>query len=104
MILLKDLIQTLTVKDWTGRVEILNEDTYEQGTIYLIKGEVIHAETDYFEGESACHTMLSWKKYNFQFIKEDPLVARSIHCGWAQILLDRDIRSTQQDSGMCVYA
>ncbi|MEM9445156.1 MAG: DUF4388 domain-containing protein [Verrucomicrobiota bacterium] len=96
IILIQDLIKTLINKNWSGRVEILNEDSYELGIIYMQQGVLVHAETDSSQGEAACYDMLSWKRSNYQFAKEESLSVRTIHSSWKQILLDKKIQNSYE--------
>ena len=63
---LADIIQLVSNSNQTGRF-ILTRTNGQQGTIYLKKGEIIHAEAEVFKGEDAIFTLIAWDEGEFVF-------------------------------------
>jgi hypothetical protein len=63
---LADIIQLVSNSNQTGRI-ILTRSNGQQGTIYLKKGEIIHAEAEVFKGEDAIFSLIAWDEGEFVF-------------------------------------
>ena len=63
---LTDVIQLLHVNRKTGKLHV-NQDK-ASGVLYVLNGEVVHAETPQVLGESAAFDILEWNVGEFEFI------------------------------------
>ncbi len=77
---LTDVIQLLHVNRKTGKLHVINGK--HTGTLYVLNGDVIHAETPQTAGESAAFEVLEWDKGEFEFaalkIKAPTSIRRSV--------------------------
>ena len=63
---LMDVIQLLHANRKTGKLHVNREKI--SGALYVLNGDVIHAETPQVLGESAAFDILSWTQGEFEFI------------------------------------
>lgn len=63
---LTDVVQLLHVNRKTGKLHVINGR--RSGTLYVLNGDVIHAETPLTVGESAAFEVLEWDKGEFEFV------------------------------------
>lgn len=63
---LSDLVQLYSFMSKTIVLEILKAKDGEEGRIYLIRGQVIHAETDNLQGKEAFYEIQSWQSGIFK--------------------------------------
>jgi hypothetical protein len=63
---LMDVIQLLHANRKTGKLHVKREQI--SGIIYVLNGDVVHAETPQVQGESAAFDILEWNQGEFEFI------------------------------------
>ena len=63
---LTDVIQLLHVNRKTGKLFV--NQSRMSGTLYVLNGDVIHAETPLMAGESAAFEILEWDNGEFEFL------------------------------------
>lgn len=61
-----DVVQLLNVNRKTGKL-LVNQPNLS-GVLYVLNGDVVHAETPHVLGESAAFEILEWDKGEFEFI------------------------------------
>jgi hypothetical protein len=75
-----DVLQLLHANRKTG--ELLVTRTKQNGVLYVLNGEVVHAETAKAQGESAAFDILEWDQGGFEFVttpvKMAPTIKRSV--------------------------
>jgi CheY-like chemotaxis protein len=69
----------------------------ETGTIYFQEGNIVHAETDHLEGESAFYHIMSWQGGEFEVLRNQLPPKESITRGWQSLLLE-SMRRLDEDS------
>ncbi|MBV9490775.1 MAG: SUMF1/EgtB/PvdO family nonheme iron enzyme [Verrucomicrobia bacterium] len=84
---LLDVIQMVCVAQQTGRLEV--QAGAKKARIFLVRGQIVHAETEGVVGEAALLEILCWKRGNFEWIgsPESP-AARSIQASWEHVLME----------------
>jgi hypothetical protein len=85
---LADLVQMLCLSNWTGKIDIQNLATSENGTVHIHDGVVIDALQGDLSAENACYRMLSWGRCQFEFTEDAAPTSRTIHTHWQGILLE----------------
>ncbi len=73
---LVDLLKMLAAGGQTGRLELTSG--LDQGEIYLVKGEVVHADCDLQVGDAAFARLVTWPNGQFRFEPGTPSPAHSI--------------------------
>jgi hypothetical protein len=63
---LTDVVQLLHVNKKTGELRVSNGK--DHGVLYVVDGEVIHAEMALLKGESAAFETLEWERGEFEFM------------------------------------
>ena len=63
---LTDVVQLLHVNRKTGKLQVTKGG--HSGVLYVLNGDVVHAETPQVMGESAAFEILEWNKGEFEFI------------------------------------
>ena len=85
---LADIMQLVANSKQSGRF-ILTKSDDEKGYIYVVKGEIIHAEAEPFSGEDALFTMISWEKGDFLFEESEFEVENSITRSVTSLLMEK---------------
>jgi hypothetical protein len=83
---LTDVVQLLHVNRKTGKLHVINGK--HTGTLFVLNGEVIHAETPQTSGESAAFEVLEWDKGEFEFVVAQFKVPTSIHRSMQDLLME----------------
>ena len=83
---LTDLVQILSAGD--KDVVITFEGGMRKGKIFIMQGEVIHAETDTFTGEEAFYQLMKWKDVNFSVLPCDEFPERTITMSLMSLLME----------------
>ncbi len=73
---LVDLLKMLAAGGQSGRLELTSG--LDQGDIYLLKGEIVHAECDLQVGDTAFARLVSWPNGQFRFEPQTPSPTRTI--------------------------
>lgn len=77
---LTDVVQLLHVNKKTGELRVVNGR--EHGILYVMDGEVIHAELGALKGEGAAFLTLEWERGEFEFlavkVKPGGMIRRSV--------------------------
>lgn len=77
---LTDVVQLLHINRKTGKLHVIHGK--HTGTLFVLNGEVVHAETPQTSGESAAFEVLEWDKGEFEFVvaqfKVEPTIQRSV--------------------------
>jgi hypothetical protein len=80
------VVQLLHVNRKTGKLHVINGK--HTGTLFVLNGEVIHAETPQTSGESAAFEVLEWDKGEFEFVVAQFKVPTSIHRSMQDLLME----------------
>lgn len=83
---LTDVVQLLHVNRKTGKLYVTQGR--HSGTLYVINGEVVHAETPLTVGESAAFEVLEWDKGEFEFAAIKVKVPTSIRRTVPDLLME----------------
>lgn len=83
---LTDVVQLLHVNRKTGKLYVTQGR--HSGTLYVINGEVVHAETPLTVGESAAFEVLEWDKGEFEFAALKVKVPTSIRRTVPDLLME----------------
>ena len=83
---LTDVVQLLHVNRKTGKLHVINGKN--SGTLFVLNGEIIHAETPQTSGESAAFEVLEWDKGEFEFVVAQFKVPTSIHRAIQDLLME----------------
>lgn len=83
---LTDVVQLLHVNRKTGKLHVINGK--HTGTLFVLNGEVIHAETPQTSGEPAAFEVLEWDKGEFEFVAAHLKVASTIHRTVQDLLME----------------
>ncbi len=83
---LSDIIQLNCLGRLTSALKVSCED--EQGVIYFQEGNIVHAETDYFQGEAAFYHIMSWHGGEFVVLRNQTAEKQTINRGWQSLLLE----------------
>jgi hypothetical protein len=83
---LVDVLQLLHANRKTG--ELLVTRGKHNGVLYVLNGEVIHAETAKAQGESAAFDILEWDQGGFEFITTPVQAAASIKRSVPDLLME----------------
>jgi hypothetical protein len=83
---LTDVVQLLHINRKTGKLHVINGK--HTGTLFVLNGEVIHAETPQTAGESAAFEVLEWDKGEFEFMASQFKVPTSIHRSIQDLLME----------------
>ncbi len=83
---LSDIIQLNCLGRLTSALKVSCEG--EEGTIYFQEGNIIHAETEYLEGENAFYHIMGWQGGEFSVLRNHKNPRESINKGWQGLLLE----------------
>ncbi|MEW6129559.1 MAG: DUF4388 domain-containing protein [Acidobacteriota bacterium] len=62
----------------------------QEGAIFFMKGEMLHAVLGKTEGEEAFHQLITWHDGFFRIIEQEPLPYRTIHKDWQEVLREAE--------------
>ncbi len=83
---LTDVAQLLHVNKKTGLLKVTSGKA--SGTLFVVNGEVIHAETPHCKGEMAAFEILEWDKGEFEFIAMKVQAPNSIRRSVPDLLME----------------
>ncbi len=83
---LMDVAQLLHVNRKSGQLHIQNGK--QQGTLFLMNGDVIHAEAGGYKGDSAAFEILDWTTGTFDFQTTTPQCPHSIRRSLTDLLME----------------
>ena len=83
---LTDVVQLLHINRKTGKLHVTHDNL--SGILYVLNGEVIHAETPQTAGESAAFEVLEWDKGEFEFLAAQFKVPTTIHRSVQDLLME----------------
>ncbi len=81
-----DVAQLLHVNKKTGLLKVTSGKI--SGTLYVVNGEVIHADTPQTKGEMAAFEILEWEKGEFEFIATKVQAPNSIRRSVPDLLME----------------
>jgi len=81
-----DFLQTLSAAE--KDVEVRLERPKERGSIFMQKGEVVHANTGSLSGEEAFFALMAWNDGNFEIVSCGDFPARSIQSPLMSLLIE----------------
>lgn len=96
---LSDIVQLNCLGRLTSALKVVHED--EEGHIYFDRGNIVHAETNRFEGENAFYYILSWQGGVFSVDQNKKARIESINKGWQSLLLEA-LRRSDENSGALI--
>jgi len=83
---LTDVFQLIQLGQKDGGLRIKIAD--DVGVVYFKNGMVVHAKTNYLQGESAIATILNWKKGRFVFTPGEETLAHTVDLPVQQVILE----------------
>lgn len=83
---LTDVMQLLHINRKTGKLHVNHGKA--TGTLFVLNGEVVHAETPQTSGESAAFEVLAWDKGEFEFVASQCKVAPTIQRSVQDLLME----------------
>ncbi len=83
---LSDIIQLNCLGRLTSALHIQHGN--EEGYIYFQDGNIVHAETNHFEGEKAFYYIMSWEGGEFRVLRNQLPPRETIQKGWQSLLLE----------------
>lgn len=83
---LTDVVQLLHINRKTGKLHVIHGK--HTGTLFVLNGEVVHAETPQTSGESAAFEVLEWDKGEFEFVVAQFRVPTTIHRSVQDLLME----------------
>lgn len=83
---LVDVLQLLQVNRKTGRLVVRTPEA--TGTLFVVQGEVVHAEAPDVHGESAAFDILEWTTGEFEFITSGQKVPTTIRRPLHDLLME----------------
>ena len=81
-----DFLQTLSAAE--KDVEVRLERAKDRGSIFMQKGEVVHANTGSLSGEEAFFALMAWNDGNFEIVSCADFPARSIQSPLMSLLIE----------------
>lgn len=93
---LVDLLKMLAAGGQTGRLEL--SSGLDQGDIYLLKGEVVHADCDLQVGEVAFAKLVTWPNGQFRFEPHTPATTRTIEKPLDRLLADSARAASEREA------
>lgn len=91
---LSDIIQLNCLGGLTSALQVKTEA--EEGWIYFLEGNVVHAETEVLEGENAFYYIMSWQGGEFSVYRNRKPPRQTIAQGWQSLLLESLRRVDEQ--------
>ena len=92
-----DFLQSVSTAE--RDVEIRLERGSEIGTIFVQKGEVIHASTGNLSGEEAFYALMSWNEGSFEIVSCFDFPPRTIHSPLMSLLIEGYRRFDESEHG-----
>lgn len=92
-----DFLQSVSTAE--RDVEIRLERGSEVGTIFVQKGEVIHAGTGNLSGEEAFYALMSWSEGSFEIVSCFDFPPRTIHSPLMSLLIEGYRRFDESEHG-----
>ncbi len=83
---LMDVVQLLHVNKKTGHLKVVSGKI--SGVLYVVSGEVIHAEAGGVKGEMAAFDILEWDRGEFEFIQAKVATPQSIRRSVPDLLME----------------
>lgn len=83
---LTDVLQLLHINRKTGKLHVIHGK--HTGTLFVMNGEVIHAETPQTSGESAAFEVLEWDKGEFEFMPSQIKAPTTMHRTVQDLLME----------------
>jgi len=83
---LNDLIQMCCLSGSSLCMRVTKDDRL--GTIFIVDGEIIHADCDGVAGEEAFYTILGWQTGSFESIETATIPERTIHQNYHFLIME----------------
>lgn len=83
-----DLVQMLSLNNWTGKIEVDAIEATAQGEVFLQGGLVTHALCGSLMAYEALYCMLGWKRCEFSFFEANEAEFLSINEPWEKVLME----------------
>jgi hypothetical protein len=83
---LVDLLQVWALNRFSGLITVQSEG--RAGHLYLVEGEIVHAEADELSGEPAVRVILGWPEGQFDLAPNTATLKRTIQKSVSHLLLD----------------
>ena len=93
---LVDLLKMLAAGGQTGRLELTSG--LDQGEIYLVKGEVVHADCDMQVGDAAFARLVTWPNGQFRFEGQVPAPGKTIEKPLDRLLADAARAASEREA------
>jgi hypothetical protein len=93
---LVDLLKMLAAGGQSGMLELTSG--LDQGEIYLVKGEIVHAQCDMQIGDTAFGRLISWPNGQFRFEGQVPPPARSLEKPLDQLLAEAARAASEREA------
>lgn len=97
---LAEIIQIVELSGKSGRLQIIRTDVDERASIYFLKGEVFHAQTQRSQGIDALMEMFSWNKGKVLFSEASAIPPRTITKPNAELIVEGMNEATKMSEFM----
>ena len=84
---LAEIIQIVELYAKSGRLQIIRTDVDERASIYFLKGEIFHAQTQRCQGIEALLELFSWDKGKVLFSEASAIPPRTITKSNAELIV-----------------
>lgn len=95
---LSDIIQLNCLGRLTSALQVSHD--HEKGLIYFDEGNIVHAETDKYQGENAFYYIMSWQGGEFSVKRNMRASRETIRKGWQSLLLEALRRVDEHSDSM----
>ena len=92
---LSDILQMCCIGGTSSAIRVTKDG--REGTIYVVEGEIVHAEAGDISGERAFFTIMGWNQGNFESIMGKLAEKTTIDQSWQHLLLEA-CRRQDEDS------
>lgn len=84
---LAEIIQIVELSGKSGRLQIIRTDVDERASVYFLKGEIFHAQTQRSQGIDALMELFSWNKGKVLFSEASAIPPRTITKSNAELIV-----------------
>lgn len=93
---LVDLLKMLVAGGQSGHLEL--SSGLDHGDLFLVQGELVHAESEMIVGEAAFSRLVAWPSGQFRFEPQVPPPGRSIEKPLDQLLVDSARAASERET------
>lgn len=94
---LPDIVQTCCLTKRTGRLQVSRGA--QRGVIYVVNGEIVHAQAGERRGETAVYEIVGWSGGQFSFDDGLRPNTHTVRANWQQLLVESTRRRDERGGG-----